>query len=319
MQEVDKDKAETFWKETLGKLGLEMVFTTAQGKMHGNIIAFNAKLFSVTDSTVIDYDKIEPEGLPKQIASRNTGVVVALKKNSSPDSGLVVATTHMFWHPRGSYERTRQLGILMDETGKFASSYKGWPIVLAGDFNSECFDSPYLCATNKPVALDDNARDILRESLRHKFKNAESEGDLAMGADDEPANAAIDDETTNDSRIDKQIDQLLAYFDSIPFQAKSLYAHGNRALHPTNVHPKGPGEPNFSNWAAKWRGLLDYIFILDRIDTPVPAGQVAHGVKLVELLRMPEPKEMGPEPSGQPRENQYPSDHLCLMAAVEFV
>ena len=41
-------------------------------------------------------------------------------------------------------------------------------------------------------------------------------------------------------------------------------------------------------------------------------------IKLTKLLRLPTPEEMGPPPSGQTRMNQYPSDHLSIMAEVQL-
>jgi RNA exonuclease NGL2 len=314
MQEVDKDKAGTFWTETLAKMDHKSVFLTAQGKLHGNLISYNERMFSVRDSSMIDYDQTEPDGLPKQIQSRNTGMFVALDFKLKPNTGVIVGTTHMFWHPKGSYERTRQMAIFMEEAARYATCYN-WPVILAGDFNSECFDSPYLCASAKPTDIDEDARNILRESLRYPFINVQLEGD----AQEEPQDVESSKKDLHgEALIELQIDKLVEHFNKVPFEAKSLYGYGNRKVHPSNVHPKGIGEPIFSNWAAKWRGLLDYIFVLHPIDSQPPEGYVSHGVRLLELLRMPEPQEMGPEPSGQPRENQYPSDHLCLMATIEF-
>jgi RNA exonuclease NGL2 len=309
MQEVDADKFESFWVPTLENLGHQALFSSYPKKRHGLVISFNSSIFEAVERKTIIYDEQINEGVPKQIQSKNNGMLVALKYIGRND-GVILGTTHMFWHPKGSYERTRQLAVLMDQAVEFKKQFPLWPVFLAGDFNSECFDSPYLCATNKPVSVNDHAMRILRESLEHVYtrKELEEGGELAGQNDVAPTSLPVE----------RTISKLIDQFNNNCYQATSIYGELYNQVHPTNVHPRSKGEPRFSNWAHIWRGLLDYIFVLktpssDRLGN----GEIAHGIKVLELLRLPEPEEMGPEPSGQPREGQYPSDHLCLMATLQ--
>lgn len=295
MQEVDRDKLDTFWHEEFMKRGMDSIFKSVDGKNHGCLIAWNTKLFELEDDQVIYYDEIETPGAPKQRDTKNSGMLIKLKvlDELCQTSGIVIGTTHMFWHPKGSYERTRQLAVFIKEAVNY--SPKDYPIFLAGDYNSECFDTPYLCATNKPAKLDPAGLEILTESQQ----NFDPEAD--------------------DSTITNRLQALIDTFNNTPYEAMSMYKY-YKLVHPTNVHTKGDGEPIFSNWAHVWRGLLDYIFVLKSVnDTPLQDDELKSGVKLLELLRMPEPHEMGQEPSGQPREGMYPSDHLALMAKVSII
>ncbi|CAN6604988.1 RNA exonuclease Ngl2p [Trichomonascus vanleenenianus] len=288
MQEVDKDKAESFFAPELDKIGMATEFRTPEDKNHGNIIAYKKDLFELDQEVFINYDEIATEKVPLLTVTKNSGMIVALRFKDAPTKGVFVGTTHMFWHPYGSYERTRQLAVFLDKAIEFKkTSGFDWPVFLAGDFNSECFDTPYLSATTRPAKLDDAAAKILVDSLDYFAQPGSKE----------------------------KSDALVELFNRQSHKAISLY-NSYKLVHPENVHPKGSGEPIFSNWAHTWRGLLDYIFVLQPTPEPVSEGYVATEVKLLELLRMPMPDEMGPEPSGQPRVGQFPSDHLCLMATV---
>lgn len=107
-------------------------------------------------------------------------------------------------------------------------------------------------------------------------------------------------------------------------RAISLYAVGYKHVHPENAGlDNDSGEPEISNWAETWRGLLDYIFFVknwngtdrssvDKIDV----FERENGIKIRGLLRMPPGEEMTKH--GQPHEGEYPSDHLSMMCEIEL-
>ena len=72
--------------------------------------------------------------------TRNIACIVALPF-AEGDGGVIVATTHLFWHPKYAYERVRQAAILMQELEAFRSDPEhadvaAWPAILAGDLNA---------------------------------------------------------------------------------------------------------------------------------------------------------------------------------------
>uniref|UniRef100_A0A060TH88 ARAD1D36850p n=1 Tax=Blastobotrys adeninivorans TaxID=409370 RepID=A0A060TH88_BLAAD len=322
MQEVDANRVSSFWSPELEKLGMECQFTTFPGKAHGQIIAFNKKIFRPFAGSLFKYDEIESGKAPRQCPTRNTGMVLALEFADAPGKGVVIGTTHMFWHPVGSYERTRQLAVLIDCAGKFRQTigHDDWQILLAGDYNSECFDTPYLCASgiSSSEYIDSEALSILKTSAAQRFADANELDPKAFGDSDD----VVSKETLSDEEAQSRVDGLLQFYGTLDYRTKSLYGETYKEVHPENVHPKSTiGEPFFSNWAHKWRGLLDYIFVLEKKNVDKQHKQpseIVSGVKVLNVLRMPDPKEMGPEPSGQPREGQYPSDHLCMMCTVSI-
>lgn len=68
--------------------------------------------------------------------TRNVALFVALKFKDR-EGGIIIGTTHLFWHPKHVYERVRQTGILLREANKFreespSGAWKNWPVFLAG-------------------------------------------------------------------------------------------------------------------------------------------------------------------------------------------
>ena len=69
-------------------------------------------------------------------STRNVALLVALKFKDR-EGGVIVGTTHLFWHPQHVYERARQTGILYREARRFrdeggGGAWRDWPTFLAG-------------------------------------------------------------------------------------------------------------------------------------------------------------------------------------------
>ncbi|KAK9249058.1 Endonuclease/exonuclease/phosphatase [Lipomyces tetrasporus] len=361
LQEVDLAHMDTFYGPELRRLGYEFVFHRGEGKNHGLALCWKTSLCSLVRSASVDYDKdngydpadVDARPTIPQARTRNVACLVGLKFNRPDTAGLVVGTTHLFWHPHGTFERTRQAAVLVRNAKTFAAEIDGgrWPVFLAGDFNSLPFDSPYLWLTKpKETRTSVHSDEILRSSWEHEYKKKEDAAD-EEGEDDEdeeetdmpeaaepkmlvelgpnrasgqvpdrpePVEASASKDTGKSS-----IDDIMRLHDNNKVLLRSLYGGFYRYVHPENADVEvRNGEPAFSNWAFTWRGLLDYIFVVEYPGRGRGGagglGEIVEGVKVVELLRVPEPDEMGDEPSGQPREGQYPSDHLCLMAKVRL-
>lgn len=102
---------------------------------------------------------------------------------SHSPKGVILATTHLFWHPMHAYERARQAGILAraldrfcrDVAAKSGANAEGdadadtdaWPTILAGDFNDQPHSATYALLTGRP--LDEHAREeVARSSVVHQ-------------------------------------------------------------------------------------------------------------------------------------------------------
>ncbi len=89
-------------------------YAAGPNKKHGCLIAFKTSLYSKIGDRKVEYDNEEVrddvEGPGRKGASfrtKNIGSIVALKSMTDENRGVIVATTHLFWHPRYTYERAR--------------------------------------------------------------------------------------------------------------------------------------------------------------------------------------------------------------------
>lgn len=93
--------------------GYSYVYKRGHKKRHGSVIAYRKDLFTKVDERAVEYDvqAVRPEavdGVPSSqktqrgtsFFTKNIGNLVALRRNSHEQDGLIVATTHLFWHPR---------------------------------------------------------------------------------------------------------------------------------------------------------------------------------------------------------------------------
>ncbi|KAJ3538493.1 hypothetical protein NMY22_g5134 [Coprinellus aureogranulatus] len=112
LQEVDTlDKL----LPVLEKAGYSHRYASGPFKKHGCLIAFKKSLYSaaVAEKTIFyDDEQVSAHGtdvqkIGKSFRTKNIGLIVGLRRLDNADNGLVVATTHLFWHPRYTYERTR--------------------------------------------------------------------------------------------------------------------------------------------------------------------------------------------------------------------
>ncbi|WFD42228.1 hypothetical protein MPSI1_000869 [Malassezia psittaci] len=100
--------------------------------------------------------------------TRNIALIVALPCQSG--GGVIVATTHLFWHPRYEYERARQAAILVQEISAFRldpshSEIVDWPVVLAGDFNDQPHSPTYTFLTGNGAKYQSEIERDLEDSM----------------------------------------------------------------------------------------------------------------------------------------------------------
>ena len=390
LQEVDVIQFKLFWSKEFDKLGYNHKFYSCGTKNHGVAIVFRKDMFIFRYQTVINYDKEDTDPSdnielpPPRTITQNIGLLAfleftpaVLKKYPKvrERNGLIIGTTHMFWHPFGTFERTRQAFLVLYKYKQFMKTLsttignsKNFYTFFSGDMNSQPYDCPYLSITAKPVSYDSRAKNVITCALSYQYSKRRNSLEVKDGGNDEEnlAKKLVEDDDSKEEEEDsehseenddndeedamdkpnptetepefyegtseeqKLVKSIQDAHNALDMRAISLYAVGYKQVHPNNSGlDNNRNEPMFSNWANSWRGLLDYIFVISRwdagkedlasrVDSPLEVEQ-NQGIRLVKLLRMPEPKEMGPEPSGQPRLNQYPSDHLCLIAEVELV
>ena len=130
-------------------------------KKHGLMIAWRTKTSERPSfegpilKRVLCLDDMAPWGTEVQGPSltritRNIALIVALPF-SGREGGIIMATTHLFWHPRYGYERVRQAAIVTHVLNELRQDteqpWSSWPIVFAGDLNDQPHSSTYTMLT----------------------------------------------------------------------------------------------------------------------------------------------------------------------------
>ena len=89
----------------LEEAGYELCYAAGPRKRHGCLIAFKKDKFEKVQEHTIQYDLLEvrDEGTQRarrgsSFVTRNIALILALK-HQKVDDGVVIATTHLFWHP----------------------------------------------------------------------------------------------------------------------------------------------------------------------------------------------------------------------------
>lgn len=339
LQEVDSLQYKTFWRPELEKLGYYTKFNKGNDKNHGVSIFYKRGLFNLIDTCLIDFDNEKSGNIEPRTVTKNVGLIVALSLRASPDKVICIGTAHLFWHPFGTYERTRQTYIVLAKSKEFKKRVsvlhpkvnKIWNF-FAGDFNSQPYDSPYLSITSKPIKYDDRCKKVISCSTSFQFSSLrkgesseeEEGGNIEKYGENQPKDPVPESfvATEEQALLVQEIENL---HNELPLRAISLYSVAYHIVDPKNAGlDNDRNEPFFSNWANSWRGLLDYIFLIKDWSSDQNCKEIDElanfeketGVIIDKLLKMPHPEEMR---SGQPRENEYPSDHLCMIAGIRLV
>lgn len=215
LQEVDRQQTHG---ETLRLAGYSHVFAKGYPqKQHGLMLAwrtreslagFMSPVFEeapVASHTVFyDDEEISIGRTGCSRITRNIALFAAIRfkhatngdlgasASSSSSKGLILATTHLFWHPMHGYERVRQAGILTQALNAFrtreGAEWQNWPTILAGDFNDQPHSVSYGLLTGKSVELE-SLQELLQSRVVHQSidererKKAEGLVDIDKGED----------------------------------------------------------------------------------------------------------------------------------------
>ncbi|KAL3897154.1 MAG: hypothetical protein SGCHY_003609 [Lobulomycetales sp.] len=152
---------------------------------HGLMIAWRKDEFKCINYKGIFYDE-HPLCSPTRITpiTNNIAQIIALEFVKRP-GGIVLSNTHLYWRYQATYEKLRQLWILLAETHLWSDEIDqntnrhipntSWPIVLCGDFNTEPMDAPYKLLTRTDLPLSRELLDTCRV-VEHDGSHRDCEG-----------------------------------------------------------------------------------------------------------------------------------------------
>jgi RNA exonuclease NGL2 len=85
----------------LDSAGFSHFFGAGPKKRHGCLIAFNKDIYTTLDEKVLQFDEqeLKKDRRGCSMLTTNIAILVALKAKHGR-GGAIVATTHLFWHPR---------------------------------------------------------------------------------------------------------------------------------------------------------------------------------------------------------------------------
>jgi RNA exonuclease NGL2 len=133
LQEVDLRQYKTYFIDLLSSLHYSYTLLSGPRKRHGILIAWKSESFELSHRHEFRYDRIDIKKVGPSMETGNVGICVGLRlKADERGHGVWISNTHLYWHPKGSYERQRQAGILVSETVKCASVQPSWPIIICG-------------------------------------------------------------------------------------------------------------------------------------------------------------------------------------------
>lgn len=272
MQEVDSARVQ-WWKQELAQKGMHMCFHAREGKAHGCLLAWDKSMFELVETKKILHDDADQKF---QSITGNIAIAVKLKRSNGEE--LVLATSHLYWHPDANYERFRQVITLLQEVEKMNCKH----VVIGADTNSAPWSPAYQFLLNGYVSEDMHA------------KLVKSAGCVEFGAFNAPPEKRQPTMLKADSP-EKAVEELVERAESVKPLASQL-----RSTYRTFYG----SEPQFTNWTPHYRDTLDYIFVSSNFEIE----DVLEEVKGEMPEGLPFTYEDG---------KGYPSDHVPVVARIK--
>lgn len=333
LQEVDRlDKL----LPVLDGAGYAWVYKAGPRKKHGCLIAYRKEAYTLADEEVVLYDEqdVREDGSDRarrgsSFRTKNIASLVRLRRSGTTSEGLIVATTHLFWHPSYTYERARQAGILLREVARFrdkvSSVGNDWPCIVAGDFNFPPDDPAYSLMMGDPLLPKQTAR-LAASRVVHVTIDPDVSATPNAGPVEEEEGGEVGetdpDKVITDARPASADDGLLADNELQELFSRtgapmSTYDEGQRRLpspltanltfqsrHPVISSRHGAFEPVWTSYTHYWQSVLDYIFVLQ----PRRLGVV--------VTKIARPHQADVLTPGLPQKGVCGSDHISLGAEL---
>ncbi|KAH8120388.1 Endonuclease/exonuclease/phosphatase [Phellopilus nigrolimitatus] len=331
LQEVDRLEK---LGPVLSSAGYSFAYSSGPRKKHGCAIAFRTDVYKKVAEQTVFYDEAElhSEGPTAQFRkgssfrTRNIGFIIALERLSAEDQHIIVATTHLFWHPRYTYERARQALVLTHSVCEFKekNNLQASPSFLAGDFNFNPSDAAYSLLVGDPLtpqqAADIEASRVVHVSIdpsipvagpKQAADDDEESGEVEQKNDTGPIiknarQAGDGDGLLAPWEFEKQFAQLptlrSAYDEWGSVDEKRIFA--SREIVPADR--RGRSEPMYTSYTHYWKTTLDYIFVM------LPPGRT---LKVVAVLEPLAKEDFG---AGLPRKGVCGSDHVALLVKIAW-
>ncbi|XP_014606794.1 PREDICTED: protein angel [Polistes canadensis] len=145
LQEMQEDHLNEFLKP-FKELGYKYLYKKrTNDKRDGLLLLYHSDQFNLIDYVKVEYYQPGIELLNRD----NVGIVAKLSLRNSPNTQIVIATTHLLFNPRRNDIRLAQTQLLFTEIERIAfventpSGPKYLPIIFSGDFNLKPYTGVY--------------------------------------------------------------------------------------------------------------------------------------------------------------------------------
>lgn len=323
LQEVETLTFEKYFLPVFKDIGYAGFHQIKSGTVNeGEAIFFNMSKFSLVDSqtTVIgDFFKNDPscsqlyQGLQEapsfqqEVCRKGAIVLVGLLQSvECPDRYLMLANTHLYYHPKGDHVRLVQAAVMLNYLKTRLDCYSARlgnsaqiATVIGGDLNScPCIAAyQYLVTGTVGKEHDDwmvyKSKKIPRCSCYYKYNSVEVGG---------KAKSTASDKEVLPPHIQFKLDQeKLVQTSELPGSSNFV---GMDLRHDFHFH-NATGTEDLTNYTADFKAVLDYILI----DSDKLAVD-----RVIALPSVEEMSEFVALPSVH-----FPSDHLALVADLKWI
>ncbi|WWC66121.1 uncharacterized protein I206_100021 [Kwoniella pini CBS 10737] len=332
------------------------------GKLHGLVIFYRTSKFFVRASKLLHLDEepllplvtdeseeqIGPRQRGGSRQTKNVGLIAALEEVDGDGRGIVVTTTHLFWHPKYAYERVRQSIILLRNIRQFQNENgcTSWPAIFAGDLNTQPSEATYQLLVSPHTPLPDTMiEEITSSRMVHDSvikvspssylsdvssttatgsntpntkEDEEAEGELPDSNEKSIANTRSPRDTDGILSVEELVNAMRTI---LPTEgATSAYGNSSWAGADKENFDKrggfnqvqgdvvGKGEPAYTCFTPLFRLTLDYLLLLPPIDSSLKA-------EITAVYAPPNIEDLG---VGLPRKGICASDHLAMGCEVKW-
>lgn len=211
------------------------------------------------------------------------------KSNSIPDR-VLVANTHLFYHPLGAHIRLMQMYAICRQFERFQiAESSSYPMILCGDMNSSLRRAAGYLLVNRHV-LPDHTQ--IREHFNtFEWKERNSAMNNGEHCNEQEMRIEHDEEDSSDADWE----------DFPPIELP---------LHFPTFLPGYPNEPEFTHYLDSFAGSLDHIFVSQSSEhnmfglSPFRCAPMPSVADVTEDVAMPSAK--------------LPSDHVSLVADLTW-
>ncbi len=180
------------------------------------------------------------------------------------DQGVICSTTHLFWNPRYSYVRLRQIEHLLYKVIAFKNKFdKRYPVIIGGDLNFWPHGTDYALLTSRNFDRID----------KHAFLTPANHYSRYINHLVQPSREVLDAEVIPKPQTDEEIAERL---DKVEMLYKSLeqlpvlnsmyrnyFEVDPSASQTAKYHDKPKIEPPYTTYTPIARLTLDYICLLE--------------------------------------------------------